>query len=150
MNVTNYRKNEYRRATPAFVNYYNALKFLGPRGELKKFAEFCNCSVAFLSMVARGKSRFSVELAIMTVIFSRGKVTLDELCPWLKPYLPLVARMQLLKEMKRNKNEKMEGMNKLFDDYFKDGICDDIDAETYNTLLGYINHGDDEANDSEQ
>lgn len=92
----------------AFVAYFNTLKLLCGYGALKKWADFCGCSPAWLTRLATGKFRIPLDIGIKTAIYSCGKVDLIDLCPYLKDDLPIIARQQLIRESRQNKEKTID------------------------------------------
>lgn len=100
------KRREVDYVPTAFISYFNTLKVMCGYGALKKWADFCGCSPAWLTSLASGKYQIPVDIAIKTAIYSRGKVDLVDLCPFLKDDIPIIARQQLIRESKKNKNKE--------------------------------------------
>lgn len=103
-----------KAVTSSFISYYNALKCYGKPGDLKNLADFCGISAAYLSRIASGHVNLPIEVAAKTVIFSKGKLNLSCIAPYLQKELPIIARLEILHEMKIPKEKKQELINSIF------------------------------------
>lgn len=129
------RRKQYisRATTSSFISYYNALKVYGKPGELKRLADFCGISSAYLSRIAAGHVNLPIEVAVKTVIFSKGKLNLSNLAPYLSKDLPTIARLEIIHEMKLSKLEKQKLVNSIF----SEDSGDTLPLEDYEKFLNF-------------
>lgn len=117
------RKRIKNPVAPQFMAYYQAIKIFGNLGDLTRLAEFCGVSQTYLSSIGSGKSEMPFDVAVKVAYYSKGKLDLRELIPCIKPYLPILARIQLIFEMNdKSKKEKLALIEKLYGDKTDDGI----------------------------
>lgn len=102
------RRREVTNVPTAFISYFNTLKVMCGYGALKKWADFCGCSPAWLTRLASGNYQIPIDIAIKTAIYSRGKVDLVDLCPSLKDDIAIIARQQIIRESKASKGQKID------------------------------------------
>ena len=101
--------------SPQFVAYYQAIKVFGKNGDLTRFADFCGVSQSYLSSIASGRTDMPFDVAVKAAYYSKGKLDLCDLVPCIRPYLPMLARIQLIYERKdKSKKEKLALIDQLF------------------------------------
>ena len=116
-------KRKKNPVAPQFIAYYQALKVFGNFGDLSHFAEFCGISHSHLASIASGRVGMPFEVAVKAAYYSKGKLDLCDLIPFLKPYMPVLARIQLVYEMKnKSKKEILSMIEKFYLGDKNDGI----------------------------
>ena len=115
MNKKGRTKRIRNPVAPQFVAYYQAIKVFGSRGDLTSFAEFCGVSQSYLSSIASGKADMPFDVAVKAAYYSKGKLDICDLVPCIKPYMPILARIQLIYEKKdKSKKEKLAMIEQLY------------------------------------
>lgn len=84
------KKNSETYAPQCLLKWYFS-QIACKRGEIKKLAEYCECSQAFLGAVMRLRAPMPIMLAIKLSIYSNGSLYLGDICPILKPYIPVIV-----------------------------------------------------------
>lgn len=115
------RRREVSKVPTAFISYFNTIKVMCGYGALKRWADFCGCSPAWLTRLASGNHQIPIDIAIKTAIYSRGKVDLVDLCPNLKEDIAIIARQQILRESKANKGQEID-LSIHYKNYAFDGL----------------------------
>ncbi len=79
------------------------------RGAIKKLAEYCQCSQAFLGAVMSLRAPMPIMMAIKISIYSNGDLYIGDVCPTLKKYIPLLVNQYERKfYAKRFKTDKRD------------------------------------------
>ena len=71
-------------------------------------AKYCGVSLCYISAIANQRANLPVDLAIKICAYSKGKLYLGDLCPYIKDYLPFIARHQLQIEQQRNLHPQVD------------------------------------------